>query len=404
MNILKKWQQISLVKRILIGIIIGCVLGIIFPIKLNFLEIFGILFVNALKAIAPMLVLFLIIASILQHKPGSKTNIKTIIILYLMGNLFAAFIAVIMSFLFPITLQIGISSSNIIKASNISTILKNLIVNIVDNPIHALVTANYMGILFWAILLGIFLRNTFIETKQTIISISNALVEIVKLIIDFAPIGIMGLVFKAIKENGMEMFITYGQLICVLLGTMFIVAFILNPLISFLLIKKNPYPLVFKTLRISGLTAFFTRSSAANIPVNMALCEELGLNKDMYSVSIPLGATINMGGAAVTITILSLATVHTLGIHINFITAIILSIIAALGACGSSGVAGGSLLLVPLACSFFGISNDIAMNVVGIGFIIGVLQDSCETALNSSTDVLYTAIAEMHDINKKKKY
>ncbi|MGX6592800.1 serine/threonine transporter SstT [Cetobacterium ceti] len=401
MKILKKWQQMTLVKRILIGIIIGCILGIFFPMKLNFLEIFGILFVKALKSMAPMLVFFLVIASIVQHKPGNKTNMKTVIMLYLVGNLLAALIAVIMSFIFPITLQLGKLSTNIAKPGNISEVLKNLVINLVDNPVHALVTANYMGILFWAILLGLFLRYGSTEAKQTIISLSDAFVEVIKLIIEFAPLGIMGLVFKSIRENGIGMFIVYGQLISVLLGTMFVTAFILNPLISYALIKRNPYPLVFKTLRVSGLTAFFTRSSAANIPVNMALCEELGLNKDMYSVSIPLGATINMGGAAITITILSLATVHTLGIHVDFITAIILSIIAALGACGSSGVAGGSLLLVPLACSFFGISNDTAMTVVGIGFIIGVLQDSCETALNSSTDVLYTAIAEIHDTNKR---
>lgn len=402
MVVLKKWQQISLVNRILIGILVGCILGTTFPLKLKILEIFGVIFVNSLKAIAPMLVFFLVIAAILQHKPGNKTNMKTVVALYLIGNLLSALVAVIVSFIFPITLQMEKNISNISNPGDIGEVLRNLVLNLVDNPIHALMSANYIGILFWSILLGFFLRHAFSEAKQTMISISNAFVEIVKLIIEFAPIGIMGLVFKTVSENGMIMFVVYGKLIAVLLGTMFIIAFIINPLISYLMIKRNPYPLVFKTLKISGLTAFFTRSSAANIPVNMELCEELGLDKDMYSVSIPLGATINMGGAAITITILSLAAVHTLGIKVDIITAIILSIIAALGACGSSGVAGGSLLLVPLACSFFGISNDIAMNVVGVGFIIGVLQDSCETALNSSTDVLYTAIAEIYEKNKIK--
>ena len=400
MVVLKKWQQISLVNRILIGILVGCILGTTFPLKLKILEIFGVVFVNSLKAIAPMLVFFLVIAAILQHKPGNKTNMKTVVALYLIGNLLSALVAVVMSFIFPITLQMEKNISNISNPGDIGEVLRNLVLNLVDNPIHALMSANYIGILFWSILLGFFLRHAFSEAKQTMISISNAFVEIVKLIIEFAPIGIMGLVFKTVSENGMVMFVVYGKLIGLLLGTMFIIAFIINPLISYLMIKRNPYPLVFKTLKISGLTAFFTRSSAANIPVNMELCEELGLDKDMYSVSIPLGATINMGGAAITITVLSLAAVHTLGIKVDIITAIILSIIAALGACGSSGVAGGSLLLVPLACSFFGISNDIAMNVVGVGFIIGVLQDSCETALNSSTDVLYTAIAEIYEKNK----
>lgn len=395
-NFFRSWQKLSLVKRIIIGLIIGGILGTTFSDKLSFLSIFGDLFVGGLKAVAPILVFFLVMSSVLQHKKGQKTNMKSVILLYLLGTFLSGLTAVIISFLFPITIKFSSIPASMPNPQNIGEVLKALVLNIVDNPVKALLNANYIGILSWGILLGFFLKNASQEAKSTIVSLSDAFLNIVKFIIEFAPLGVMGLVFKTVSENGMSAFLSYGKLLGVLLGCMFIVAFVVNPLIAFILIKRNPYPLVLRCLNESGLTAFFTRSSAANIPVNMNLCEELGLDKDMYSVSIPLGATINMGGAAITISVLTLAAVNTLGIHVDFITAVILSLVSAISACGASGVAGGSLLLIPLACSLFGISNDVAMQMVGVGFIIGVIQDSCETALNSSTDVLFTYIAEQH--------
>lgn len=393
-KLLHKWNHISLVKRILIGLIIGIVLAVTIPDVAKPITIFGSLFVGALKSIAPILVFFLVMGAISQHKSGQETNMKGIITLYLLGTFLAGLTAVIASFLFPVTLTLAAGVEGIAAPGGVTEVLKALLLNVVDNPVKALFNANYIGILAWAVVLGIALRHAPDTTKTMITNFSDALSQMVRWVIGFAPLGIMGLVFESIAVSGIESLLSYGQLLAVLLGTMFFMALVVNPLIVFVNIRKNPYPLVFRCLEESGLTAFFTRSSAANIPVNMRLCESLGLDKDTYSVSIPLGATINMAGAAVTISVLTLAAVNTLGIQVDMATAVILSVLAAVSACGASGVAGGSLLLIPLAASLFGIPNDVAMQVVGVGFIVGVLQDSCETALNSSTDVLFTATAE----------
>lgn len=390
----KKWNNISLIKRIIVGLIIGIILGETLP-HLTVISLFGDLFVGALKAVAPVLVLFLVMGALANHQEGKQTNMKDIIGLYLLGTFLAGVVAVVASFIFPITLTLAESASDIAPPSGISEVLKTLLMNVVSNPISALADANYIGILTWAVLLGIALRKASAGTKHAISNIADAVSQIVHWVISFAPFGVMGLIFKTISVQGIDSLISYGKLILLLLGSMAFVAFVVNPIITFIGTRKNPYPLVLKCLKDSGITAFFTRSSAANIPVNMALCEELGLDRDTYAVSIPLGATINMGGAAITISILALAAANTLGIHIDLASAIILSVLSAISACGASGVAGGSLLLVPLACSLFGIPNDIAMQVVGVGFIIGVIQDSAETAINSSTDVLYTAVAEL---------
>lgn len=402
-NLINKWNQMSLVKRIIIGLIIGIILAITIPDTAKPIVIFGSLFVGALKAVAPILVFFLVTSAISQHKSGQQTNMKSILVLYLLGTFLAGLIAVIVSFIFPITLTLGAVAENVTPPGGVVDVLKALLLNIVDNPVKALFNANYIGILSWAILLGIALKNAQQTTKTMIVNVSDALSQIVKWVINFAPLGIMGLVFDAIATQGLSALLSYGQLLAVLVGCMVFVALVLNPIIAFVGMRENPYPLVFKCLKNSGITAFFTRSSAANIPVNMKLCEELELDKDTYSVSIPLGATINMAGAAVTISVLTLAAVNTLGIHVDIGMAIILSVLSAISACGASGVAGGSLLLIPLACSLFGIPNDVAMQVVGVGFVVGVIQDSCETALNSSTDVLFTAVAEFAKRRKEGK-
>lgn len=403
-SFLQKWNQLSLVKRILIGLIIGIALALTIPETAKPIVIFGSLFVGALKAVAPMLVFFLVMSAISQHESGRETNMKSIIILYLVGTFLAGLSAVIASFMFPITLKLaGGGTENLTPPGGVVEVLKTLLLNIVENPVKALYNANYIGILSWAVLLGIALRHANNSTKAIIADVSEALSKIVKWVISFAPLGIMGLVFEAIATSGLSALLGYGKLILVLVGTMLFVALVINPIIVYINIRKNPYPLVFKCLKDSGITAFFTRSSAANIPVNMSLCEKLGLDKDTYSVSIPLGATINMAGAAVTIAVLSLAAANTLGIKVDMPTALLLSLLATISACGASGVAGGSLLLIPLACSLFGIPNDIAMKVVGVGFIVGVIQDSCETALNSSTDVLFTAAAEFAKWRKEGK-
>ncbi len=399
-SLIHRWNEISLVKRILCGLLLGAVLGLVLP-QASIIILFGNLFVGALKAVAPLLVLFLVMSALCKHQAGKQTNMKRIIFLYLLGTFVAGFVAVLASFLFPITLSLTSSVSDITPPGGIHEVLNTLLMNLVANPIDALIQSNYIGILAWAILLGIALRNASEGLKNAIESISDALSHIVRWVISCAPLGVMGLVFNTISQQGIESLLSYGKLILLLVGTMAVVAFIINPIIVFIGIRKNPYPLVFKCIKDSGITAFFTRSSAANIPVNMRLCAELGLNKDTYAVSIPLGATINMGGAAITISILALAAAHTMGIHVDFASAFILSILSAVSACGASGVAGGSLLLVPLACSLFGIPNDIAMQVVGVGFIVGVIQDSCETAINSSTDVLYTAVAELSQRREK---
>ncbi|MFS0674435.1 serine/threonine transporter SstT [Ornithinibacillus sp. 179-J 7C1 HS] len=393
-NLVLKWNKVSLVKRILLGIVVGIILALTIPDSASGIIIFGDLFVGALKAVAPILVFFLVMHAISKHKKGNKTNMKSIIVLYAVGTLLAGLAGVIASFLFPVTLSLTSSAEDLTPPSGILEVIETLLYNIVDNPVNALINANYIGILVWAILLGIALRSASDSTKNVLESFSNAISTVVKWVINLAPLGIMGLVYAAIVSSGLSALLDYGKLLAVLLGCMIFVALVINPLIVFINIRKNPYPLVFTCLKESGITAFFTRSSAANIPVNMKLSERLNLDKNTYSLSIPLGATINMAGAAVTISVLTLAAVHTLNIEVDIFTAVILIVLSAISASGASGVAGGSLLLIPLACSLFGISNDVAMQVVAVGFIIGVLQDSCETALNSSTDVLFTATAE----------
>ncbi|MEH7014822.1 serine/threonine transporter SstT [Neobacillus niacini] len=393
-NLLKKWNQISLVKQISIGLLIGIILAVAIPEVAKPVVILGSLFVGALKAIAPVLVLFLVMSAIAQHKSGQQTNMKSIISLYLLGTFLAGLIAVIVSFIFPVSITLSKGAEDLAAPGGVVEVLKALLLNVVDNPVNAIVNANYIGILAWAIILGLALKNASDSTKTLITNFSDAISKMVTWVIKFAPLGIMGLVIESITTNGLESLLSYGKLLVILLGCMLFVAFVVNPLIVFVNVRQNPYPLVFKCINESGITAFFTRSSADNIPVNMKLCEKLNLDKDTYSVSIPLGATVNMAGAAVTISVLTLAAVHTLGIQVDIPTAILLSVVAAICACGASGVAGGSLLLIPLACSLFGIPNDVAMQVVGVGFVIGVLQDSFETALNSSTDVLFTATAD----------
>lgn len=394
-NLLAKWNEISLVKQIILGLAVGIVLAVTFPEKFLFLPIFGELFVGALKAVAPILVLFLVISAIAQHKAGNKTNMKHIITLYLVATVFASLTAVAASFIFKVHLILpDAESGDLTPPGGILEVMRDLLFKIVDNPVNALMTANYIGILTAAILVGLTIKHASESTKTVFSDLAHAISEIVRFVIKFAPLGVMGLVFNAIYTTGLESLKDYGKIICLLVGTMLVVALIVNPIIVFVNIRRNPYPLIFQTIRESGIYAFFTRSSAANIPVNMGLCEKLGLDEDTYSISIPLGATVNMGGAAITIAILTLSATHTLGIHVDLPTAIILCLLASISACGASGVAGGSLLLIPMACSLFGIPNDIAMQVVGVGFIVGVIQDSCETALNSSTDVLFTATAE----------
>ena len=397
---LKAWNSLSLVKQIIIGLVIGIVLALVAPEQLSGITIFGDIFTRALKGVAPVLVFFLVMYAICQHKSGQKTNMKRVLVLYLLGTFLAGTLAVIVSFIFPVGLTLTDGASDVAPPEGITEVLKTLIFNIVANPVDALLNANYIGILAWAVVLGIALRGASDATKNFLGEVSDAVSQVVRWVIKLAPLGVMGLVFNSIATTGLAALKEYGMLILILVGTMLIDVLVINPVIVYLNTKQNPYPLVLKCLKDSGVTAFFTRSSAANIPVNMRLCEELGLNKDTYSISIPLGATINMGGAAITISILTLAATHTLGIAVDIPTAIILCVLSAISACGASGVAGGSLLLIPLACSLFGIPNDIAMQVVGVGLIIGVIQDSCETALNSSTDVLFTATA---DIAAKKK-
>ena len=400
-KIIDGWSKISLVQRIIIGLVLGVLLALTVP-SATPIALTGSLFVGALKAVAPVLVFFLVMSAISQHKSGQETNMKSVIFLYLLGTFLAGLVAVVASFIFPVELTLVAGVEDVVPPEGVAEVLKTLLMNVVDNPVKALTNANYIGILAWALILGMALKNASESTKKMITEVSDALSQVVKWIINFAPFGIMGLVFDTIATQGIESLFSYGKLLALLVGCMAFLALVVNPLITFIAIRKNPYPLVFKCLKQSGLTAFFTRSSAANIPVNMELCEELGLNKDTYSVSIPLGATINMGGASITISVLALATAHTLGINVDMGTALVLSLLSAVSACGASGVAGGSLLLVPLACSLFGIPNDIAMQVVGVGFVVGVVQDSCETALNSSTDVLYTAIAEFAKRRKEK--
>ena len=400
-NLLKRWNDTSLVLRILCGLILGVILGLAAP-QATPVALLGDLFVGALKAVAPILVLFLVMTALSRHQEGQKTNMSRVIVLYLLGTFIDGCVAVVTSFLFPVTLELTAAQEQTAAPGGIGEVLHTLLMNLVANPVDALVNANYIGILAWAVLLGVALRKASPGTKQALENIADAVSQVVRWVISCAPFGVMGLVFNSISQLGVESLLSYGKLILLLVGTMVFVALVVNPLIAFVFLRRNPYPLVLKCLWRSGLTAFFTRSSAANIPVNLKLCEELGLDEDTYAVSIPLGSTINMGGASITISILSLAAAHTLGIPVDFPTAVVLCVLSAISACGASGVAGGSLLLVPLACSLFGISNDVAMQVVGVGFIVGVIQDSCETAINSSTDVLYTAVAELSQKRDRK--
>ncbi|MDF3828516.1 MULTISPECIES: serine/threonine transporter SstT [unclassified Pseudocitrobacter] len=387
----RRLVQGSLVKQILIGLVLGIALALISKPAAEATGLLGTLFVGALKAVAPVLVLTLVMASIANHQQGQKTNIRPILWMYLLGTFSAALTAVVVSFMFPSTLQLTTGATDITPPTGIVQVMHGLLMSIVANPIHALINANYIGILVWAVGLGFALRHSNDTTKNLVNDMSNAVTFIVKVVIRFAPVGIFGLVSSTLATTGFSALWGYAQILLVLVGCMAVVALVINPLLVWLQIRRNPYPLVFTCLRESGVTAFFTRSSAANIPVNMSLCEKLNLDRDTYSVSIPLGATVNMAGAAITITVLTLAAVHTLGIPVDLPTALLLSVVASLCACGASGVAGGSLLLIPLACNMFGIPNEIAMQVVAVGFIIGVLQDSCETAINSSTDVMFTA-------------
>ncbi|WP_305374403.1 serine/threonine transporter SstT [Photobacterium leiognathi] len=383
----------SLVIQIMVGIVAGIVLATLSPSSAESVGFLGGLFVAALKAVAPILVFILVASSIANQKKGTHTNMKPIIVLYLFGTLMAAFTAVVMSFLFPTTLTLVASTNSIAPPEGISEVISSLLFKIVDNPVHALMNGNFIGILAWAVALGFALHQASDATKQVFHDMSNGVTLIVRFIIRLAPIGIFGLVANTFAKTGFAALAGYAHLLAVLLGSMAILAFVINPIIVYVKTAENPYPLVLRCVRESGITAFFTRSSAANIPVNMKLCKDLNLHEDTYSVSIPLGATINMGGAAITITVLTLAAVHTLGIEVDLATAVLLSIVAAVSACGASGVAGGSLLLIPLASSLFGIPSEVAMQVVAVGFIIGVIQDSAETALNSSTDVVFTAAA-----------
>lgn len=388
------WNRTSLIKRIAIGVVIGAVLGLLVP-KFTVIGLLGDMFVGGLKAIAPLLVFALVANALSQTREGQQSNMKTVIVLYLFGTFAAALTAVISHYIFPISLKLGAAAATKATApQGVGEVFKDLLLKMVDNPVNALAQANYIGVLVWAVVFGFAMRTASNHTKDLLNTLAEVTSQIVRWIINLAPFGILGLVFNTISENGVGVLADYGVLILVLVGTMAFVALIVNPIIAFVMMGKNPFPLVFRCLKDSGITAFFTRSSAANIPVNLQLCKDLGLNPDTYSVSIPLGSTINMAGAAVTINVLTLAAVTTLGIQVDFATALILSVVSAISACGASGIAGGSLLLVPVACSLFGISNDLAMQVVGVGFIVGVIQDSCETALNSSTDVLFTAVAE----------
>ncbi|MGT2681858.1 serine/threonine transporter SstT [Streptococcus porci] len=389
------WQKIDLIKKISMGVVLGLILGLIVP-KFQVIGLLGTLFVGALKAVAPILVFSLVAHALSQTQKGQKTNMKMVIFLYLVGTFSASLVAVVASFFFPMRLVFSdiASTTDITPPQGVAQVFQTLLLNVVDNPINALATANYIGVLSWAVIFGLAFRHASHQTKDLLQSAAEVTSKVVTWVINLAPFGIMGLVFSTIASNGLVALKNYGLLLLVLVSSMVFVALVVNPLIALFVMKTNPYPLVFQCLRESGVTAFFTRSSAANIPVNMKLCEKLGLDPDTYSVSIPLGATINMAGAAVTINVLTMAAVHTLGITVDFGSALLLSVVAALSAAGASGVAGGSLLLIPVACSLFGIPNDLAMQVVGVGFVVGVIQDSCETALNSSTDVLFTAVAE----------
>src|SRR5210317_365231 len=390
-TVLNRIMSGSLVLQIVIGIVLGVAVALISPNTANSAMLLGNLFVSALKAVAPVLVLVLVASAIANRKASHTSQMRPIVIMYLAGTVAAALIAVTVSTLFPTTLALQVTEVSQNAPQGIAEVLETLLLKLVDNPISAMLNANYIGILVWGVLLGVFLHHAAETTRTALHDLSDAVTKIVRVVVRLAPIGIFGLVAGNLAEGGLGVLGSYARILTILLGCMIAVALLVNPLIVWVKTRRNPYPLVFTALRESGMVAFFTRSSAANIPVNLALCEKLELEEDTYAVSIPLGATINMGGAAITITVLTLAAVHTLGINVDIPTALLLSVVAALSACGASGVPGGSLLLIPLACGLFGISNDIAMQVVSVGFVISILQDSAETALNSSTDVVFTA-------------
>ncbi len=390
-SVLNRIMSGSLVLQIAIGIVAGVVLSLVSPGAAKSSMLLGNLFVSALKAVAPVLVLVLVASAIANRRASHTAQLRPIVLMYLAGTFAAALLAVTVSTLFPTTLALQVSDVSISAPQGIAEVLGGLLQKLVDNPVNAVLTGNYIGILVWGVLLGIFLHKAADTTRQMLADLADAVTHIVRIVIRLAPIGIFGLVAGNLAESGLSVLGSYARILTVLIACMLTVALLLNPFIVWVKTRKNPYPSVLLALRESGVTAFFTRSSAANIPVNLALCERMNLEKDTYAVSIPLGATINMGGAAITITVLTLAATNTIGISIDFATALLLSLVAALSACGASGVAGGSLLLIPLSCSLFGISNDIAMQVVAVGFVISVLQDSAETALNSSTDVVFTA-------------
>ncbi|NEX00728.1 serine/threonine transporter [Pseudobutyrivibrio sp. NOR37] len=394
MNLIKKYTSVSLILRIIIGLLLGVAFGLAFD-NLGFLSLLGTIFVGALKAVAPVLVFVLVIAALAQGNDKLDRRFGLVLILYMTSTLLASVIAVVGSFIFPQTLTLTEAAQADTVPSSVGEVLSNLLINMVSNPVNSLAEGRYIGILFWAVVLGVAAKRIASDaTKKMMGDISEIVSQAVRWIIQLAPFGIMGLVYENISTNGMSIFTDYGKLLLLLVGCMVAVALVVDPLLAAIVLRRNPYPLVFRCLRESGVTAFFTRSSAANIPVNMELCEKLGMDPEMYAVSIPLGATINMDGAAITIAVMSLAAANTVGIHVSFVTALILAFISTLAACGASGVAGGSLLLIPMACSLFGVDGDVAMQVVAVGFIIGVVQDSVETALNSSGDVMFAATAE----------
>jgi serine/threonine transporter len=395
-----KYRSVSLILRIIIGLVIGAALAVIFP-KAAFIGVMGQLFVGALKGIAPVMVFFLILSAISAFREGGENHFGSVIKLYLSATLLSAFAAVAASWLFPLKLNLPKSVKVAANApKSLGKVIEDLLVNAVGNPLDAIVNANYLSILFWALLIGFMLRLASKQTRQTITEISDAIIKVAQLVIEFAPFGICGLIYTSISETGFASVAKYGQLVLLLVGTMAAVYLVLYPLMVFVMTGQNPYPLTLWTLKVSGIPAFFTRSSAVNIPINLQACEDLGLNKESYAVSITLGGSANSGGAAITVSVMTLAACATLGIHVSFFLAVILCILTALAATGASGIAGGSLLIIPMAASIFGISNDIAMQVVGVGFIIGVIQDSVETAVNSASDLLFAAAAEWHDVQK----
>ncbi|MDR1799161.1 MAG: serine/threonine transporter SstT [Bifidobacteriaceae bacterium] len=404
-RVARRWNAIGLITRILVGLVVGAGLGLVAPKDgeavvpaMDWINVLGELFVGALKALAPILVFVLVISALANAR--AQTSMHRILGLYLFGTFLAGCVAAAVTMAFPFKLTLPPPEAGQTAPGGIGQVLKTLATNVVANPVAALTNANYLGILAWAVMIGIALRLANDTTKSVMENLAGAIAKVVRWVINLAPFGILGLVFNAVSTSGLEIFTEYGRLLAVLVGCMLVMALVANPLLVLVVLRRNPYPLVLRCLKDSGVTAFFTRSSAANIPVNLELCRKLGLNPDTYSVSVPLGATINMAGASVTITVMALAAANTQGIAVDFPTAVVLCVLAAVSACGASGVPGGSLLLIPLACSLFGISNDVAMQMVAIGFIVGVVQDSCETALNSSSDVLFTATAEYWDWKK----